>query len=73
MIGLGRQLLATNPSLSDVADKIKALEAEQKLVQKGKYINDLCNSVIDFYKINFTLKKLFNLEVLLLCFIVSFR
>ncbi|XP_037299211.1 spectrin alpha chain, non-erythrocytic 1 isoform X2 [Manduca sexta] len=32
VIGLGKQLLATNPSLTDVADKIKNLEAEQKAI-----------------------------------------
>ncbi|XP_061725746.1 spectrin beta chain, non-erythrocytic 5-like [Cydia pomonella] len=35
VIGLGRQLLGNNPSLADVADKIKHLEAEQKAVKKG--------------------------------------
>ncbi|CAK1587955.1 unnamed protein product [Parnassius mnemosyne] len=34
VIGLGKQLLATNPSLTDVAEKIKSLEAEQKAVDK---------------------------------------
>ncbi|KAJ0169742.1 hypothetical protein K1T71_014348 [Dendrolimus kikuchii] len=34
VIGLGKQLLANNPGLTDVSDKIKALEAEQKAVHK---------------------------------------
>ncbi|XP_038220979.1 spectrin beta chain, non-erythrocytic 5-like [Zerene cesonia] len=34
VIGLGKQLLATNPNLTDVKDKIRQLEAEQKAVHK---------------------------------------
>ncbi|XP_045541118.1 spectrin beta chain [Papilio machaon] len=34
VIGLGKQLLANNPSLTDVAEKIKTLEAEQKALHK---------------------------------------
>lgn len=34
VIGLGKQLLATNPSLTDVADKIKSLENEHRAVAK---------------------------------------
>ncbi|XP_075989206.1 spectrin beta chain, non-erythrocytic 5 kst [Anticarsia gemmatalis] len=34
VIGLGKQLLATNPSLTDVADKIKSLENEHNAVNK---------------------------------------
>ncbi|KAI5640829.1 spectrin repeat domain-containing protein [Phthorimaea operculella] len=35
VIGLGKQLLANNPGLTDVAEKIKQLEAQQKAVDKG--------------------------------------
>lgn len=34
VIGLGKQLLANNPGLTDVAEKIKVLETEQKAVHK---------------------------------------
>ncbi|XP_026745926.1 spectrin beta chain, non-erythrocytic 1 isoform X2 [Trichoplusia ni] len=34
VIGLGKQLLANNPSLTDVADRIKTLENDQKAVAK---------------------------------------
>ncbi|XP_049883110.1 spectrin beta chain, non-erythrocytic 5 isoform X2 [Pectinophora gossypiella] len=35
VVGLGKQLLATNPALTDVAEKIAYLEDQQKAVQKG--------------------------------------
>ncbi|XP_045506256.1 spectrin beta chain, non-erythrocytic 1 [Colias croceus] len=46
VIGLGKQLLATNPNLADVKDKIQQLEAEQKAVHKewqdkDKYLKEL--------------------------------
>ncbi|XP_068625866.1 spectrin beta chain, non-erythrocytic 5 isoform X2 [Battus philenor] len=34
VIGLGKQLLASNPALADVADRIRSLEAEQKALHK---------------------------------------
>lgn len=54
VIGLGKQLLATNPALTDVADRIKNLENEQKAISKGQCFNRT------FFK-----RKLFSIQLAL--------